>query len=478
MRTHPDALARAVFAATLVGPVNSSTATDVLHAVGVGADTTEPYGVVLSDHAGFYPSPSQEMVLEPLYPDRLGEDFIALSTPGVPDTSYGPSFPWAIAASATLLEQMDRLGVRRVLSVLVEASRRWPHLAHNTLYPLLSTSPQLGLAGGSAFLASLASHDHDLSLEPMQRLEGVFPDGRAVDLDSGIAAISLRLAEARLATTDDAAVQAAILDDLSWRMSNAGQVALAVETAEKAITLLRSIRSSGHDDGDVTLAQSLNRLGVCYASIGRLTDALAAAREAVEIWRRIADRDESESQLSRRRSTTWDCGSAMWSPTEGLALCEEAVAIRRTGGEAAEGALASGLTNLGIHLSELRGHGAGLAATTEAVAIYRRLVDAAPGRYEPGLAAALHNLDSDLAGAGRHAEGLVSLDEAISIRRRLAAANPLAFGADLAISLQNRGVRVVQVDPNAKKPRLTPHLMLWRSTSASPSLTPRNSKHP
>ncbi|MGH3910516.1 MAG: tetratricopeptide repeat protein, partial [Pseudonocardiaceae bacterium] len=76
-----------------------------------------------------------------------------------------------------------------------------------------------------------------------------------------------------------------------------------------------------------------------------------------------------------------------------------------------------------------------LAATSEAVELYRRLAGVNPAAFEPDLASALNNLGGWLSGLGRREEALAATSEAVEIRRRLAGVNPAAFEPDLARGL-------------------------------------------
>src|ERR1022692_735160 len=90
----------------------------------------------LNDHATCYPSSGidPDTALEPLYPDRLGEDFLALTTPGHSQPDYIPDL-WAQDAPARLLAaprevpQTDLAFIRPALITLIETARRWPHVA-------------------------------------------------------------------------------------------------------------------------------------------------------------------------------------------------------------------------------------------------------------------------------------------------------------------------------------------------------------
>ena len=67
-----------------------------------------------------------------------------------------------------------------------------------------------------------------------------------------------------------------------------------------------------------------------------------------------------------------------------------------------------------------------LAASQEAVGIYRELAAARPEEYRPNLAGALINLSVHLVGKlGRSEEALAAAQEAVGIYRQLAAARPM-----------------------------------------------------
>ncbi|MFJ3638109.1 hypothetical protein [Streptomyces sp. NPDC090112] len=84
-------------------------------------------------------------MLEPLYPDRLGEEFLALLTPG--HACDHPFDLWTEEAPAKLLgadappdppdAEASSSWTQHALATLIEAAGRWEHLAVNQLYPLL-----------------------------------------------------------------------------------------------------------------------------------------------------------------------------------------------------------------------------------------------------------------------------------------------------------------------------------------------------
>jgi len=111
--------------------------------------------------------------------------------------------------------------------------------------------------------------------------------------------------------------------------------------------------------------------------------------------------------------------------------------------------LAGSLNNLSIRLSAAGDNAGALAASRETVLIRRRLAAANPARFEPNLARSLNNLSNRLSDAGDNAAALAAIREAADIYRRLAAANPARFEPDLASSLNNLSSRLSDVGDNA-----------------------------
>jgi hypothetical protein len=146
--TAPQVMSRVVYVASLTGATSRETGLAVLGRARVAGPAAAP--AVLDDHAQCYPPPAAEpgTVLQPLNPDRLAEDFVALTTPGHAHLDYQAD-RWAAGAVARLLAQ-ELPGpappyTRGALITLVETARRWPHVAHRQLYPLLRAHPQLAI---------------------------------------------------------------------------------------------------------------------------------------------------------------------------------------------------------------------------------------------------------------------------------------------------------------------------------------------
>lgn len=152
----PGTFARTVYAATLTGAVPWPQAREVLTRLDINPG--DP-GRALDDHAVAYPARQPDTVLEPLYPDRLGEDFIALMLPHGPMRSLIHT-AWTTQAPQQLFSVSDRsleglAWPRRALITLIETAQRWEHVAERQLTPLLTARPTLVHRAGSAALSAL-----------------------------------------------------------------------------------------------------------------------------------------------------------------------------------------------------------------------------------------------------------------------------------------------------------------------------------
>jgi tetratricopeptide (TPR) repeat protein len=456
-RTRPKVMARAVYTAILTRPLPFDTALGVLERTGI-ATAAETASQILDDHSTCYP-PTTGEVLEPLYPDRLGEDFLALQTPGGAATAAPDK--WAKTAIATLLALEDGEPTpewaRQAVTILVEASRRWRHLATQQLYPLICARPWLAVAAGGQALSGLAELP-DIGLDVLRAVEQQFPSGQRVDLDVGIAAVTARTASLLLPRTTDGAERGDLYLKVGWRRANAGLFEEAVQACEQAVQAYERLAPT--ERAESGLARALDELGNALSGLGRREPALAACERAVATYRRLAampgvGAGRYESGLA---ASLVDLGRELWYSgrrKEALAATDESVRIYRRlagrlesapapgRGEAMElhSRLARSLRNLGVMLDD--GQPArGLAATQEAVDILRPLAEADPPAYERELAMALSNLGADLADLQGPEAGLEPAQQAVEIGRRLVRVNPAVIERSLMLWLTNLGRRL------------------------------------
>jgi tetratricopeptide (TPR) repeat protein len=461
--TLPCVMNQAVFIAALTGAVSRQAGATLLTRVQLPADPQQ----VLTDHAVCYPPAAPGSVLEPLYPDRLAEDFLALTMPGHP-ADY-PAQLWAADTSSTLLAHAATDSAHRQawaghqarpITLLAAATQRWPHVGERHLYPLLRQHPELAIDAGSAALSALADI-RDIDIAVLEAIESQLPTHRHVDLDVGIADISGALTGHRLAGTTDPTERAFLYDTYAERLANAGRLEDALTAVEAAAQLHQRLAGRWWALGKrreisamhrVLLAASLNTAGQLLMDLGRPDEALALTRRSVQIWQRtLASCAPSDAEVpaSRLAASLDNLGNQLWKlgrREEALAAAEEATRLSRQLARANPAAfepnLAVTLNNFGIRLWSLGHHMPALAVSEEAVALSRRQAATNRAAFEHNLAEALNNLGIRLWNLGRHDDGLAVATEAVKIYRRLAAINPAAFEPNLAAALNGLGIRL------------------------------------
>ncbi|MFV2126604.1 tetratricopeptide repeat protein [Micromonospora sp. LOL_013] len=366
-------LSRTVCTATLTRPLDYDDGLAALTTAGVCAPDAADQ--MLADHAVCYPPTEPDKVLEPLYPDRLGEDFIALRLPGH-GVAGSPADPWSGRAITRLITgtESDSAGQppwsAAALTVLVEAAIRWPHVASRLLSPLLRQRPELAVAAGGTILARIADVD-TLDISALEAIEPHLPQELHVGLAVAKAAITRRLTTHRLATADEPTT-ARLLGSLGNRLSEAGRRDEALTATTEAADVYRRLAQANPAAYEPDLAMSLNNLGVMLSDLGRQDEAMTATAEAVTIRRRLAQ-----------------VKPAAYEPDLAMSLWTEAWV--RT-----------------AHQYELP---EALKAATESVGRYEKLFQQIPMAYARELSGALETLADVLDGLGRG-------EEAAAVRAR------------------------------------------------------------
>jgi tetratricopeptide (TPR) repeat protein len=494
IRIDPDAMSQTVYTATLTGPLSYQQGMSAVERAGIGI--SEHPDRILRDHALAYPPPPDQQsvngaILQPLYPDRLGEDFLALATPGHA-SPFEPD-PWVTGGAARLLatdkgEIPSWIG--HAVTVLIEASRRWPHLAHQQLYPLLRQEPQLAVTAGSSAISALAEHPH-IDLMVLEAIESVLPSHQQAELDVGSAAIAQRLIDDRLSRAPDDATRASLNEQLAFRLSCAGLHREALAAAEKALQIRRqlaacdnwrwafflvgSLNNISHDYGELglfaqalhaadeailvfrdakypntleyqkLLATALDSRGISLAHLGRGNEALASFRESLSIRRWLVKEDPTGEKLVFARSVG-NLGQLMadyGQSRDALPLLEESLAITRRESQHHPGVIDNEVARLLDSLAKahwlLGWPDRAIAEAEEAADIYRRLMHANPLLYQRFLAGCLLNLSIWLWSSRQLEAALAVSDEAVEISSRLVSDSPINT-AILAKALNNHSI--------------------------------------
>jgi glycosyltransferase involved in cell wall biosynthesis len=270
--------------------------------------------------------------------------------------------------------------------------------------------------------------------------------------------ISVAIRRHQLRLAPDPASSAGALNSLARALSNLGDAVSRTEAlacARESVQIRRQLAETQPAAYLPDLAASLNTVASRLSEQGNAasdTEALACARESVQIRRQLAETQPAAylpdlaSSLDNLAGRLSEQGDAL-SRTEALACARESVQIRRQLAETWPAAylpdVASSLDNLAIRWSE-QGDAASrseaLDCALQAVQIRRQLADAQPAAYLRDLAWSLNNLSnrwSEQGGAASRTEALACARESVQIYRQLAEPQPAAYLPHLAMSLRS-----------------------------------------
>ncbi|WP_204299424.1 hypothetical protein [Actinoplanes campanulatus] len=396
----PQVLGRAVYVAALTRALDFPAAVGALRSTGV-ADSPADAARVIDDHAMCYPPHDPETRLEPLYPDRLAEDFVALQTPGHGVGGFSPDL-WTAGVLNDLMTADPRT-VGTALPLLVEAAARWPHLTERQLLPLLRQRPQLAVEAGTAALSALAAA-RVVPLDVLAAIESRLPAEPSPDLYAGIAAITERLAADLSRNAVDPVRAARVLQKLGWRLLDAGRVAQGVAMLIEATAATRLLYAEDRVTHAAQFELALRTLGRAHLRVENWAEAAGSLGAAVGLW-------SSES-----------LGPAL--PPEEIATClsELSLALWRTGETTSS-----------------------LSTRHRAIAQLRRLVSTHP-QYRIILIRALVQQAEQLRRDKRMAASLDALDEAVKLLRALAGSAEPGLEIDFAAALLGRARTLRSLD--------------------------------
>ncbi|MBT2482770.1 tetratricopeptide repeat protein [Streptomyces sp. ISL-94] len=415
-------LARAVFTAVLTGPMRRDTAHPLLDRLLLRT----PADRILTAHAVHYPptDPAAAHVLEPLLPDRLAEDYLALTLPGSPVTGY-PTDLWSVTATTRILRRDAGAApawTPRALTFLIAAAERWPHIGPAVLFPLLRRDPALAVRGGDAVLTSIATLD-SVELDVLEAIEPLLPAGD-VRVEAGAGELALRLAAHRLEGAVDRMERARLSRELVSAHLKTGRPGEALPHMEEAVRLSREAAEEDPAHRSAYADALLNLGGLFLQEIApqRRIDLL---QEAIGLMR---EHGEEATVLGALAQAHTRLALALWEA--GAQGAHESVAeAERLFGEVMDRdpllwwSLAADVNRLEMvngFLLAVSGRSLEAAAGAGAVVEYtRQMADLHPARYGEDLASGLSIQSLHLWSAGRYSESVDALLEALHLYRQL-----------------------------------------------------------
>jgi len=430
--TRAEQLARVAYVAALTRALPYETAVDLMVKLSV-TGLSDAADQVITDHKVCYPPSDPELVLEPIYPDRLGEDFVALQTPGH-DQDDHQADQWATAIPAKLVglagsDTVLEAALPKVLMALIETSIRWPHVARRQLYPLLRTHPHLVVRAGGAVLSTLTRLELDRSV--VDALESHFPLGSDPDLDAAMADLTTRLAERMSKSGASPEERMPVNRKLGMRLANAGRFEEALPPLREAVDLLTGL-ATAETGTDAThrlrLADCLGALAEVHFGLGDNERALAAADEALDIWAELRELGVAvpEETVAKRGTLLADVLSRVDRVDEALDEQNVVTTILRrlvSNNAVHHAALAESYDTAARYLFRLGRLSASEEMIHNAISVWRKLAETSFTRFRVRLAAALSRLSTTYPRPRTRAERVKAAAEAVELYRELARAD-------------------------------------------------------
>lgn len=370
---------------------------------------------IVHDHGVPYPPTTALRVLEPLLPDRLAEDFLASFLPGpkYPKDEllrllcdpFAPSLVRTVVTS----ESPDRDG-KYPLVVLIEAARRWTHVA-DFLFELLQDDPGKLLGYGGDAIARAAPIAALRALLPRlaEAIDNVVGVRQHIDLDMAALVVQEQIVEiAREESTEPSPHLASTLNILAIRRLRVGQHDAASTAAEESVGLWRHLLKDDAKEYSIELARALGNLAATRAELGDFRVAL--------------EHSERELYLTREANRV----------SEGNHRSE----------------LAGLLANRANYLAAVGQYGGALALARESVALHEALLRSDREGHLANAAAALEGYGRILHHLGDSLDATACFRRAVEIRRELAGMDPAAHISTLASSLTNLAISLHGLTPS------------------------------
>ncbi|MGW5924247.1 tetratricopeptide repeat protein [Nocardia fluminea] len=441
--TPPHLMQRLVYLATLTRGLPRAQARALLTLAGTPDDTD----ILIDDHGCYYPP--TETVLNPLQPDLLGEDLLALLTPGRPATAATtPPDNWVIEATHAVLRRPTPATpphpwVAPILTTLIETASRWPHLATTLLHPILHEDPLLALCTDTTTLLRLTALPPEIPTPILQTLHHHLTEDTQHDNSAMLAA----LLPHRIETTTDPAHRAGLHLDYAHHLKRAGLHQQAHKATERAVDHYRDLARTDPATHQAWLANALKTLANRLGQAGRRQEALAPARESVDLYRDLvrADPTAHRAWLAYALGTLAIRLGEAGHRREALAPARESVDLYRDlvrADPTHQAQLAHALKALAIRLGETGHTREAVVRARESVGLYRELTRTDPTTHHTQLAHALDALAIQLGGAGRRAEARESAQESVDLYRELSRTDSAAYQASLAHALDTLAIRL------------------------------------
>lgn len=430
-------LSAAVAVATMYGAATAAEAKSLLGSVLDGGD--EAAGTYLRWLQALYPGP---MVLNPLRPDRLGEDHVAAVLADEPRVATVPAVTVDDARLRQALTVLGRAAPRHggVTEVLAEIARPAPGRFADVAIRVATQLEDPRALVGTLEAAVAEAGDHGLT----ELVRSKLPDD-TVALARLAVLVNETALQAHLRLPDrDPAYTAHLFTGLTRSLRQQGRYAEALEANTECAEIYRRLAKTERDTYLPNFVLAMQMRSVCLNDVGQYQEALEAAEVAVAGFRELAaDRtDAYQPELANALNAMSNRLRALDRHWEAVRAAAEAVDLylHLTDADRLRPDLARALNGLAVHLCAVNEFDQAVDVFTDAIVLRRQLAEHNPDAYLRDLASSLNNCAILLDDIGREAEAVILLEEAVDIYRRLADHQPRVFVPDLAMALGNYGL--------------------------------------
>jgi len=340
--------------------------------------------------------------------------------------------------------------------------RCWQRDAAGTVATLIRSACDLAEESSNhpavKYLQYIFCENNDL--ERLEEFENACPiDTLSLgDFSANIAAKAIDLLKSAVNT--DAATftprLAAALNNFACRLNRLKRHKLALAAAEEAVALYRHLSIDQPDVFTPYLATTLNTLSNSFSNLKLYLPARDAAKDALALYRQLAvvQPEIFDDHLASALNNIALIFVQLGRDEEALTASEDAVAILRKMAIAQPhmfiSRLATSLNTLSICLEKLRRFQESLTSQLESAEIYDHLCVKSPDAFKPALAGAMGNVAIRLFNLDRYEDAIFAAEDSVSLYRQLSEKNPEIFSPDFARALSGLGDILECVGRNAE----------------------------
>ncbi|GJF35058.1 hypothetical protein KNE206_77580 [Kitasatospora sp. NE20-6] len=409
-----------------------------------------------------YPSAERDP-WEIVQPDRLAERFIGrhllenrrlvhtLLAPA--DPRRPPAGPVGAAQSARLLTLLARAAAHPPLAgtlddLIVDVCTRHADLLGTVT---MDVATQVERPQPLVDALTRRTEDQEVPIPALAELADHLPRN-----SHALAEWALRLVErlvtlrraAGTGTVEDTVALGAELRRLSKQLLWTGRAAEALTATDEAVDLLQPLLATHPQSARVHLAAALNNRSVCLGMLGRRTEALPPALEAVAHYRVVVGTEpvpeDARGNLVTSLGGLAATQSRLGRNQEALEAIQEAVGIQRglvrAGAPGAEAGLVAQLNHLAVRHTDTGHHREAFEAASEAAERCEPLADRHPDAHLPELAMVLGTLSTCHGDLGNPEKALALVRRSVDIRERLFRERPESFRDLLAMALNSLAI--------------------------------------